>query len=329
MGFKNKRILVLGAGGFIGSHLVKRLKKEGAMVLAADIKEPSFSSSHADEFFLGDLREINFCQKLFQYPVDYVFQLAADMGGAGYLFTGENDYAVMHNSALINLNISQLCIKKQVKKVFFSSSACIYPKHNQSDPLSPNCAEHSAIPADPDSEYGWEKLFSERIYLSALRNHNLDVKIARFHNVYGPEGAYDNGREKAPAAISRKVAMADHKGHITIWGDGKQTRSFLYIDDCLEGMLKLMESNFHGPYNIGSEDLVSIEDLSLLLIKLAGKSLSIKYEEGPIGVRGRNSDNTIIKRDLNWQPKVNLAEGLNQTYSWIAKQISEKKAIAQ
>lgn len=322
-----RKILVLGAGGFIGSHLVKRLKSQEHYVVGVDLKQPEFSESKADEFIIGDLRDRAVCENAITADIDEIYQLAADMGGAGYLFTGENDFNVMHNSALINLNVAHCAIQQQVKKVFFSSSACIYPKVNQQDPDNPQCAESSAFPADPDSEYGWEKIFSERLYLSALRNYNLDVKIARFHNVYGPEGTWNTGKEKAPAALCRKVAEAENNGTVEIWGDGKQTRSFLYIDDCLAGIQSLMESEFSGPFNIGSEEKVSINQLLEIIAKISDKTLNVKHIEGPIGVMGRNSDNSLIKSSLNWEPKLTLAEGLKKTYTWIEKQVNQHKLV--
>jgi nucleoside-diphosphate-sugar epimerase len=263
------------------------------------------------------------CRNVADRPFDEVYQLAADMGGAGFIFTGEHDSEVMHNSAMINLNMVDVCCKIGVAKMFYSSSACIYPAYNQTDPESPKCSEDSAYPAAPDSEYGWEKLFSERLYLSYYRNHGLSVRIARFHNIFGPEGSWDNGREKAPAAICRKVAQADDGGQIEIWGDGKQTRSFLYIDECLEGVRRLMDSDFIGPVNIGSEEMITINDLAELVMDIAGKKLKIKHIEGPLGVRGRNSDNKLIYRKLGWKPSMPLKDGLRVTCAWIDRQVSE------
>ncbi|MDG1332094.1 MAG: NAD-dependent epimerase/dehydratase family protein [Crocinitomicaceae bacterium] len=323
-----KRILVLGAGGFIGSHLVTRLKREGYHVIGIDLKYPEFSESTADEFVIGDLRDPNVCEAAIKDEVDEIYQLAADMGGAGYLFSGENDFNVMHNSALINLNVSHFAIQNKVSKVFFSSSACIYPKFNQTDPNNPNCEESSAYPAEPDSEYGWEKIFSERLYHSALRNYNLNVRIARFHNIYGPEGTWNSGKEKAPAALCRKVAMADQKDSIEIWGDGTQTRSFLYIDDCIDGVLALMNSNCTEVLNIGSEEMVTINRLAELISEHAQKSISLDHIDGPIGVMGRNSENSLVTKSIGWSPKVNLSEGLAKTYQWIESQVSALKENA-
>lgn len=316
-----KRVLVCGAGGFIGGHLVKRLKKEGYWVRGVDLKHNEYGSSLADEFIIGDLRDFYVCKKVLE-DIDGVYQLAADMGGAGYIFTGENDAAVMHNSATINLNIAELSYQLGVKKVFYSSSACMYPAYNQMDPENPKCNEDSAYPAAPDSEYGWEKLFSERLYLSYHRNHGIQVRIARFHNIYGPEGTYKGGKEKAPAALCRKVAEAENNGFIEVWGDGKQTRSFLYIDDCIDAVRLLFESDFTGPVNIGSEEMVSINELASIIFKISGKKILIKNIAGPEGVRGRNSDNALIEQKLGWKPKYNLQKGLTETYSWIAQKIN-------
>jgi len=297
----SERILVAGAGGFIGGHLVKRLKSEGFWVRAVDLKRHEYSESPADEFILGDLRYPDVARAAVA-GVEVVYQLAADMGGAGYIFTGEHDACVMHNSATINLNVLEAGRLAGVKKFFYSSSACIYPEHNQLDPDNPNCSEDSAYPAAPDSEYGWEKLFSERLYLAYMRNYGVQVRIARFHNIFGPEGAWRGGREKAPAAICRKVAEARDGGEIEIWGDGLQTRSFLYIDECLEGVRRLVESDFPGPVNIGSDEMVTINEVAQMVISIAGKNLSIHHVPGPMGVRGRNSDNRLITRKLGWKP---------------------------
>lgn len=321
-----KSALVCGAGGFIGSHLVKKLKKEGFWVRGVDLKFPEFSETKADDFVIGDLRDPVVCKGVSDCPFDEVYQLAADMGGAGYIFTGEHDSEVMHNSAMINLNMVDICCKTPVKKIFYSSSACIYPEHNQMDPDNPKCSEDSAYPAAPDSEYGWEKLFSERMYLAYYRNHNLAVRIARFHNIFGPEGAWDNGREKAPAALCRKVAEAAEGQEIEIWGDGKQTRSFLYIDECLEGMRRLMNSNFIGPVNIGSEQMITINGLAEMIMDIAGKKLNIKHIEGPLGVRGRNSDNRLIHEKLGWKPTRLLKEGIEKTYQWIEEQVKRSRS---
>lgn len=319
-----KKALVCGAGGFIGSHLVKRLKKEGYWVKGVDLKYPEYSKTEADKFVIGDLREQNVVKKILDCPFDEVYQLAADMGGAGYIFTGAHDADVMHNSATINLNIAHYGQKAGIKKIFYSSSACIYPAYNQEDPNNPKCSEDSAYPAAPDSEYGWEKLFSERMYLSFKRNYGMDVKIARFHNIFGPEGTWEGGKEKAPAAICRKVAEAKTGGTIEMWGDGKQTRSFLYIDACLDGIRKLMNSDFLGPFNIGSEEMVSINQLAEITMKIAGKKLKIKHTKGPLGVRGRNSDNKLIRKKLKWEPRYKLEDGLRHTYNWIQERINKK-----
>lgn len=315
-----KKIVVLGAGGFIGSHLVKRLKKEGHFVVGADLKHPDFSETVADVFLIGDLRDYGFVNQVIENDADELYQLAADMGGAGYIFTGLNDANVMHNSAQINLNVAKIAVDKNVKALFYSSSACMYPEYNQLDPNNPKCAEDTAYPASPDSEYGWEKLFSERLYLSFKRNYGLNVKIARFHNIYGEEGAWNNGKEKAPAALCRKVAQANEGEKIDIWGDGQQTRSFLYIEDCLDAVIKLTRSQFSGPYNIGSEEMISINDFARLIADFAQKKIEIVNIDGPIGVRGRCSDNKLIIKDLNWEPSVNLNKGISYIYKWIEKQ---------
>ncbi|MFZ2803660.1 MAG: NAD-dependent epimerase/dehydratase family protein [Patescibacteria group bacterium] len=313
-----KTALVCGAGGFIGSHLVKRLKSEGFWVRGVDLKRPDFSPTKADEFVVGDLRDANLCMSILDRPFDEVYQLAADMGGAGYIFTGEHDADVMHNSATVNLNMAYYGQKAGIKKIFYSSSACIYPEYNQLDPLNPKCNEESAYPAAPDSEYGWEKLFSERMYMSFRRNYGLDTKIARFHNIFGPEGTWRGGKEKAPAAMCRKVAETPDAGTIEVWGDGEQTRSFLYIDECLDGIRRLMDStDFHGPVNIGSEEMVTINQLAQMTMSIAGKKLEIKHIDGPLGVRGRKSDNTLISEKLGWKPTQPLKEGLEKTYAWV------------
>ncbi len=315
-----KKALVCGAGGFIGSHLVNRLKAEGFWVRGVDIQTPAFAPSQADDFIRGDLRDPQVCAAAVDQHFDEVYQLAADMGGAGYIFVGDNDADIMHNSALINLNILEFCKQRGVGRIFYSSSACIYPEYNQMDPDSPLLEESSAYPAEPDSEYGWEKLFSERMYLAYGRNHNMDVRIARYHNIFGPQGSWCDGKEKAPAAICRKVAMADDNGSIEIWGDGLQTRSFLFVDECLEGTTRLMRSDWTGPVNIGSEEMVSINQLAGLVMDIAGKTLSIDNIPGPTGVRGRNSDNKLIGERLNWQPSLPLRDGLARTYAWIEEQ---------
>ena len=324
-----KDALICGAGGFIGSHMVKRLKEEGFWVRGVDLKFPEFSETTADDFVLGDLRDPAFCRSVVDRKFDEVYQFAADMGGAGYLFTGENDADVMHNSAMVNLNVLDACRKRNVRRIFYSSSACIYPIFNQMDPDTPNCTEKSAYPAQPDSEYGWEKLFSERLYLSYHRNYRLDVRIARYHNIFGPEGVYQGGKEKAPAAVCRKVALAQDGGKIEIWGDGKQTRSFLFIDECLEGTLRLMRSDWTGPVNIGSDEMVTINQLADQVMDISGKELSKNHVAGPLGVRGRNSDNRLIFERLGWKPSKSLRDGLEKTYAWIegrVKNISRKDA---
>jgi GDP-D-mannose 3', 5'-epimerase len=322
---KNKKALVLGAGGFIGSHLVKKLKKEGYRVLGIDIKKPEYGESEADEFILGDLRNQAFVKKILNQKFDEIYQLAADMGGAGYIFTGANDANIMCNSSLINLNVLQNISKAKVGKIFYSSSACIYPAYNQLDPNNPKLSEESAYPAAPDSEYGWEKIFSERLYQAYHKNFGLNVRIARFHNIFGPEGTWTGGREKAPAAMCRKVAEGKDGGIMKMWGDGKQTRSFLYIDECLEGVRRFMDSNFIGPLNIGSEEMVSINQLAEMVMKIANKKLKIKHIAGPLGVRGRKSDNKLIREKLHWEPSQPLRVGLEKTYKWINEQVQKSK----
>jgi nucleoside-diphosphate-sugar epimerase len=320
-----KKALVCGAGGFIGSHLVKRLKKEGCWIRGVDLKYPEFSETIADDFIIGDLRDPCLCRSIVDMRLDEVYQLAADMGGAGFVFIGDNDADIMHNSATINLNMLDVCYKRNIKKIFYSSSACIYPEYNQRDPDSPKCSEDSTYPAEPDSEYGWEKLFSERLYLTYHKNYGMEVRIARYHNIFGPEGSWTGGREKAPAALCRKVAIAPDGGEIEVWGDGKQTRSFLYIDECLEGTLRLLRSDWTGPVNIGSEEMVTINQLAQIIMDISGKKLTIKYVRGPQGVRGRNSDNRLIYEKLGWKPTQPLRKGLEVTYSWIREQVEKMK----
>lgn len=329
-----KRALVCGAGGFIGNHLVSFLKKKNYWVRGVDLKYPEFNNTEADEFFRCDLRNLKSACKAvianqhlyssipnqYHEPFDEIYQLAADMGGAGYIFSGEHDADVMHNSASINLNILEAIKSVGVSKVFYSSSACMYPEYNQLDPLNPNCEENSAYPANPDSEYGWEKLFSERLFLAYNRNYNLNVRIARFHNIFGPFGTWNNGKEKAPAAICRKIALANDGDEIEIWGDGNQTRSFLFIDECLEGIERLMISDFTGPVNIGSDEMVSINQLVDIVAKIANKNIRKKHIKGPTGVRGRNSDNKLIEEKLKWKPSASLELGLEKLYTWILAQ---------
>ena len=352
--------LVLGAGGFIGSHMVKRLKSEGYWVRGVDLNFPEFTSTHADEFVTGDLRDVDFVRKVLEFkgeqgnyynsvpyqyilPFHEIYQFAADMGGAGFVFTGENDAEIMHNSCTINLNVLEEqrklnetfdgvkkdwteCNRPKLDyqtKIFYSGSACMYPEYNQVDPNDPNCREDSAYPAAPDSEYGWEKLFSERLYLAYNRNHGIPVRIARYHNIFGPEGTWDGGREKAPAAICRKVAYAEQDEAIEVWGDGEQTRSFLYIDECIEATRRLMESDFLGPVNIGSEEMVSINQLVDTAAKVAGKTIEKNHIDGPLGVRGRNSNNDLIREKLGWDYKQTLEEGIRKTYIWISEQIAK------
>ena len=319
-----KKVVVLGAGGFIGGHLVSHLVNLGYYVRGVDIKRHEFKNTAAHEFIVGDLRDFSVVDTVIDDQTDEVYQLAADMGGAEFVFTGKNDADIMHNSALINLNVCKVCVEKGVKKVFYSSSACVYPEYNQLDPDNPKCNEESAYPAAPDSEYGWEKLFSERIYLAFHRNRGLKVRIARFHNIFGPYGTWEGGREKAPAAICRKVATTPNKGEIEIFGDGKQTRSFLYVTEAVEGVLKLMNSDFTGPVNIGSEEMVTINQLAEYIAEVANKTINLKHIEGPLGVRGRNSDNNMIQEKLGWAPSRPLKEGLQKTYTWILEQVNNK-----
>jgi len=355
-----KKALVLGAGGFIGSHMVKRLRKEGYWVRGVDLKWPEYIETEANEFIQGDLRDVDFVRRVIQFkgyqgnhfnevpyrliePFDEIYQFAADMGGAGFVFTGENDADIMHNSVSINLNVLEEqrklnetfngekgwseCNRPKLDwktKIFYSGSACMYPEYNQLDPNNPDCSEESAYPAAPDSEYGWEKLFSERLYLSYNRNHDIPVRIARYHNIFGPEGTWEGGREKAPAAICRKVACAEDEDSIEVWGDGKQTRSFLYIDECIEATKRLMDSDFIGPVNIGSEEMVTINELVDIAAKVAGKSIKKNHIDGPLGVRGRNSNNDLIREKLGWDYSQPLEVGIKKTYIWIKEQLNEK-----
>ena len=329
-----KKVVVLGGGGFIGGHLAHRLKNEGHWVRICDIKRHEYWN-HEDichEFIVGDLRNPEVVSLVIDETIDEVYQLAADMGGAGYIFTGDNDANVMHNSALINLNVCSECVKKNVKKVFYSSSACMYPEHNQLDPSNPNCSESSAYPANPDSEYGWEKLFSERLFLAYNRNFNLDVRIARFHNIFGPQGTWNGGKEKAPAAMCRKAAETKEGEEIEVWGDGLQTRSFLFVSECVEAVLRLMASNFTGPVNIGSEEMVTINQLAEMAINFSGKNIKINNLGGqgffdkygfacPTGVRGRNSDNKLYREIIGWEVSLPLKEGMIKTFNWINEQV--------
>ena len=313
--------LVCGAGGFIGGHLVKRLKQEGFWVRGVDLKFNEYAETEADDFAVGDLRDQAFCRSVIDRQFSEVYQLAADMGGAGYIFTGEHDADLMHNSATINLNVLDACYKRRAGRIFYSSSACMYPAYNQEDPNNPLCAEDSAYPAAPDSEYGWEKLFSERLYLAYRRNHGVEARVARYHNIFGPYGTWTGGKEKAPAAICRKIAMAKSGDEIEVWGDGMQTRSFLFVDECLEGTTRLMRSAFSGPVNIGSEEMVTINQLVDIVADIAGKRITKAHIPGPQGVRGRNSDNRLIQQKLHWAPSLPLRKGLEMTYAWIEAQV--------
>ena len=322
---KNRTALVCGAGGFIGGHLVSHLKNEGFWVRGVDLKYNEHAPTDADDFAIGDLRDQQFCRRVIDQRFDEVYQLAADMGGAGYIFTGENDADIMHNSALINLNVLEACRNRNIKRVYYSSSACMYPEHNQLDPENPNCAEESAYPANPDSEYGWEKLFSERLYLAFNRNYGMQCRVARYHNIFGPLGTWYGGKEKAPAAMCRKVAMCPDGGEIEVWGDGLQTRSFLYIDECIEATVRIMRSHVDFPLNIGSEEMIRINDLAQMAIDISGKNITIKNIPGPEGVRGRNSDNTLIEQHLGWSPNMSLRHGMERAYSWIASEIERQR----
>lgn len=306
--------------------MVKRLKREGCWVRGVDLKFPPYAETQADDFVVGDLRDPVVCRSVVDRSFDEIYQLAADMGGAGFVFTGENDADIMHNSALINLNVLEACVNRNSRRIFYSSSACMYPERNQLDPSNPNCAEDSAYPADPDSEYGWEKLFSERLYLAFARNKGMETRIARYHNIFGPEGSWNDGREKAPAALCRKVAMAADGGEIEIWGDGKQTRSFLYVDECIEGTLRLMRSDFREPVNVGSDEMVSINELAHMIAGVAGKKVRLRHVSGPLGVAGRNSDNRLIEKVLGWRPTAKLRDGIAKTYPWIAEQVRASAA---
>jgi nucleoside-diphosphate-sugar epimerase len=321
-----KKAVVCGGGGFIGGHLVKRLKSEGYWVRAVDIKFHEYEETSADDFIQGDLRDITVCQRVFDQHFDEVYQLAADMGGAGFVFTGDHDADIMHNSATINLNVLETCRRRNISRIFYSSSACMYPEHNQLDPNNPLCSEDSAYPANPDSEYGWEKLFSERLFLAYGRNYGMEVRVARYHNIFGTHGTWKDGREKAPAAFCRKVASAEDGGQIEMWGDGEQTRSFLYVDECIEGSIRLMRGDWAGPVNIGSEEMVSINDLAQLTMDIAEKSLSINHIPGPQGVRGRNSDNALIGEMLGWKPSTSLYDGMVKTYAWIQEQVANDRS---
>ena len=317
----DKKTLVIGAGGFIGGHLVSKLKEIGRFVVGIDIKNHEYKKTDADEFVIADMRNPEIVDKVIDNDIYEIYQLAADMGGAGFVFTGENDADILHNSVLINLNVLNTCVKKGIKRIFYSSSACMYPEINQMDPYNPKCSENTGKQGAPDSCYGWEKLFSEVLYEAYQRNYGLNTKIARFHNIFGPYGTWNGGREKAPAALCRKVQETPNEGQIEVWGTGEQTRSFLYIDECVEGIMRLMESNFSGPVNIGSEEMISINDFAKMIITISGKNITIKNIEGPIGVNGRNSDNTLIKEKLGWTPSRPLREGIIKLYDWISEQI--------
>lgn len=316
-----KKALVCGADGFLGHHIVDQLKKEGFWVRGIDLTQNTYAKNNADDFIVGDLRDPNICLAAVNQDFDEVYQLAADMGGAGYLFVGDHDADILSNSVLINLNMLAACRLKKIKRFLFSSSACVYPEYNQLEPLNPNTSEDSTYPADPDSEYGWEKLFSERLYLAYHRCYQFPIRIARLHNIFGPGCSWNNGKEKSPAALCRKIIMAKEDDEIEIWGDGEQTRSYLFIDECLHGVRQLMNSDWTGPVNIGSEEMISINELANLIMRIANKKLRVKHMPGPLGVRGRNSDNRLIKQMLHWAPERPLIEGLQKTYDWIKQQI--------
>ena len=316
------KILICGAGGFIGTHLVTSLKNQGHYVIGVDLKYPEYSNTDADEFHILDLRNQSTVEQLITSDLYEVYQLAADMGGAGYIFTGENDADIMHNSAMINLHVAHEMVKKGVKRVFYSSSACMYPAYNQTDPNNPLLSEESAYPAAPDSEYGWEKLFSERVFMAFAKNHGIRARIARFHNIFGPLGAWSNGREKSPAALCRKVALSTSE--VEVWGPGTQTRSFLFIEECIEGIHKIMASDCNFPLNLGSERMISINDLAKLIAQRAGKEITIKNIPGPLGVMGRNSHNKLIMETIGWRPGEDLEYGIDKTYAWIKHQIDNK-----
>lgn len=322
---QRSRALVLGAGGFIGSHMVRRLKAEGFFVRGADLRHPAFEATQADEFEIGDLNQAGFVARVLEGGFDEVYQFAADMGGAGYIFTGDHDADIMRNSALINLNLLDAVLRgRPVGSIFYSSSACVYPAFNQTDPANPVCAEDSAYPASPDSEYGWEKLFSERLYQASARQHGLKVRIARYHNIFGPLGTYEGGREKAPAALCRKVAATPDGGEIEVWGPGTQTRSFLFVDECIEGTLRLMRSDVDVPVNIGSEEMISINGLAQMVAEVSGKRIAVRNVPGPLGVMGRNSDNTRLRARLGWQPSLPLRTGIEKTYRWIEQRLAAR-----
>ena len=316
-----KRALVCGAGGFIGAHMVKRLKEDGFWVRGVDLKYPPYAETEADDFMIGDLRDPKMCREAVDQRFDEVYQFAADMGGAGFVFIGDNDYDIMYNSAMINLNMVEACRLRNTKRIFYSSSACMYPEYNQMNPGDPNLSEDSAYPAQPDSEYGWEKLFSERLYLTAARNKGLEVRVARYHNIFGEEGSWNDGREKAPAALCRKIALAEDGGTIDVWGDGKQTRSFLHVNECVEATIRLTRSDWTGPVNIGSDEMVEINQLAGLISKIAGKKIFINHVDGPLGVRGRNSDNRLYEEMLGWRVSESLKKGLQRVYPWILEQV--------